>query len=295
MSVCERFIHENRPLREWLLQLIDQDAAKRKAAGQVVTNQFFLAIDLSPATPDEAEAFQEEFRKEVRKVVNAPDFPAADYVQQLLALELALHESWTDLNRQQFKREDEQHEVALAKLGENPTEAAKKRYVRRVWIQLLRDCREICEGEPHEIMSTGIALNCVIESLGAELLPAADILREMLQTRGKAHLALGAISRMGRDGLVFYDELVAELKSEGSRFYGANALGTLLQNAPEKLPEMLALATDSDAHVRTNAITVLGETGRGGAAAFRQIEAQLRNQLMKRTEASEWSALVYAL
>jgi len=97
------------------------------------------------------------------------------------------------------------------------------------------------ELEPHEVTTMGAALGWVIGSLGRELLPAADLLRVMMETRVKQHVAFDAIGRMGRDGLVFYDELISKLGAEGSYHKEARALGALLQSAPEKIAEILEI------------------------------------------------------
>jgi hypothetical protein len=43
----ERFVFENRPLGDWLLQLRDEDGAKRKTAAKVITKRFYMPTELS--------------------------------------------------------------------------------------------------------------------------------------------------------------------------------------------------------------------------------------------------------
>ena len=254
----DRFVHQNRPLAEWLLQLVDADADRRRAAADVITNRFFLALDqIPPADFNEAKRSQDLFAAEVRGVVNTPDFPAADFVRRLLSLDLALQESWMETIRAQLERDGEL--------------------------------------QPHEVTTTGAALGWVIGSLGRELLPAADLLRVMMETRVKQHVAFDAIGRMGRDGLVFYDELISKLDAEGSYHKEARALGALLQSAPEKIAEILELAAGPDRHVRINSIHALGCCGRGGTEVFARVETRLRDQLGRCEEPVEWHALASAL
>jgi hypothetical protein len=254
----DRFVHQGRPLAEWLLQLIDADPARRQAAAEVITTRFFLALDqMEPGDFDDAKESQDLFASEVRRAVNAPDFPAADFVQRLLSLDLALHESWMETIREQLER-DRQH-------------------------------------DRHEVTTTGPALGWVIGSLGKELLPAADLLRVMMETRVKQHMAFDAIGRMGRDGLAFYDELKGKLDAEGSYHKEARALGALLQGAPEKIPEILELAVGPDGGVRINAIHALGCCGRGSTEVFALVETRLRDQLVRCEEPVEWHALASAL
>jgi hypothetical protein len=252
-----RFTHENRPMEEWLLQLLEPDAARRKAAAKVVTDRFYMPLDLMPDSSEAMDGFLEEFAVAVRRIVNEPGFPAATFVNRLIELELALYESWCAMNREASRREAEFDKQALAKLGQDPTEGAKKRYVRRMAVRLARECKQVRADDPHEILTTGAALVRVIESLGKELLPATERLRQMLEVRGKANLAVEAIGRMGRDGLVFYDELVARLHREDFNYHASRALGPLLQSAPERVPEILALTWASERGLRLNAITAL--------------------------------------
>jgi len=198
----DRFVHQDRPLAEWLLQLVDADAARRRVAADVITNRFFLALDqIQLGDLNTANESQDLFAAEVRRVVNAADFPAADFVRRLLSLDLALQESWMETIRAQRERDH--------------------------------------EPEPHEVTTTGAALGWVIGSLGRELLPAADLLRAMMETPVKQHMVFDAIGRMGRDGLVFYDELISKLDAEGSYHKEARALGALLQSTPEKIPRQV--------------------------------------------------------
>src|SRR5699024_8089500 len=127
----DRFVHQNRPLADWLLQLVDAEAARRQAAAHVITNRFFLALDqIDAADVDVAKESQHQFAAEVRRVVNAADFPAADFVRRLLSLDLALQESWMETIRAQLERDGEH--------------------------------------EPHEVTTTGAALGWIIGSLGRE-------------------------------------------------------------------------------------------------------------------------------
>jgi hypothetical protein len=227
--------------------------------------------------------------------VNQPSFPAAEFVQNTMALELALHESWCAKTNEEIAREKEEDKADLEKLGEQPTEADRKRYLRRVWIRLLRDCKKISEEEPHEIFTTGSALVRVIEALGVELLPAADILREMLLTKHQAYLASNAIGRMGRNGLEFYDDLLAGLKRDDPNFACSRALGAVLKAAPEKIPEVLRLACESRGGEQVAAISAIATCGRAATEAFPEVEVQLRAILNANPDGVLWYQTVVAL
>lgn len=291
----ERFVFEGRPIGDWLLQLIDEDSAKRKAAANVLTDRFYMPVDLLPDTERGVEQFLAEFAAAVRAAVNQSNFPAATFVRNLLELELALHESWCAKVKENSVREDEADKCALQKLGENPSDADKERYARRVWIRLIRDCKKLDKEDPHELFSTGMAAVRVIESLGAELLPAADVLREMLVSKNKAYLASDAIARMGREGLEFYSDLLEGLKRDDPNFACSKALGEVLKVAPEKIPEVLQLACESKGGSQVAAISAIGRCGKVATEAFPEVEDKLRNILLTNPEDRVWYGLVDAL
>lgn len=295
MATNDRFFFENRPLVDWLLQLVNEDAVKRKGAASVIVSQFFMPEKLILEAGKGSDELLLEFSAAVRCSVGSPDFPAADFVRNALALKMALHESWCEQIKMDLKRQDAADDADLAKLGDNPTEAEKRRYVRRVWIRCLRDCKKIAEEEPHELTSTGITLGYVIESLGEELLPAADLLREMMSIRGQAYMASDAIARMGRPGLEFYDDLLRGLKSGDGNHYCAKALGALLKAAPEKIPEVLQLASASVGAQQTSAISALGYCGKSATEFCPEVETRLLAILKSNPECKLWYAVVGAL
>jgi hypothetical protein len=295
MATNDRFIFGNQTLADWLLQLVSEDAAIRKAAARVIVNEFYLPEKLILESGKDAYELQAEFSAAVRASVGRTDFPAADFVRNILALKMALHDSWCEKVKADFKSQDAADDADLAKLGENSTEAEKRRYVRRVWIRCLRDCKKIAKDEPHEAMSTGITLTYVIESLGVELLPGADLLREMLSSKGEAHTASDAIARMGRPGLEFYGDLLRGLKSDDGNHYSAKALGALLKTAPEKIPEVLQLTHASSGHEQASAISALGYCGKQATEFCPDVEAWLLAILESNPQSRLWYAVVGAL
>jgi hypothetical protein len=294
-TTSDRFVFEKRPIGDWLLQLVDEDSAKRKTAANVLTDRFYMPVDLLPDTERGVELFLAEFSAAVRMAVGQPGFPAKIFVRDLLELELALHASWCAKVGEDSARENEADKADLEKLGENPSDAAKERYARRVWIRFFRDCKKLDKEEPHEIFSTGMAVVRVIESLGAELLPAADILREMLFSKNKAHLASDAIARMGRPGLEFYGDLFEGLKRNDPNFVCSQALGALLKVAPEKILEVLQLACESEGGTQIAAISAFAACGKAATEAFPEVETGLRNILLTNPEDRVWYSVVHAL
>jgi hypothetical protein len=294
-NATNRFIHENKDMAQWLLQLVGENPIERRLAGHVITNRFFMPMDLIMEQKETAESIQEQFRTEVRNTLRKPDFPASAFVRQLLSLDMALQEAWCRKVEDDFAQSEELDKAELAKLGENPTEEQTKRYVCRLWVRFLRDCKQISKEEPHEAIVTGSAVTYVIEALGKELLPAASLIRLMLKNRNKAYVASEAIARMGREGYVFYADLLKGLQSEDSNFNCSRALGAVLRHVPEKIPEILELACGEDVKLRIGALTALGSCGRVATASLPEVESHLRAQLQKCGDEREWHTLVSTL
>lgn len=291
----ERFVFENRPIGDWLLQLVSEDVAKRKQATTVMTNEFYMPMGFFPQAGVGVEEFLAEFSAAVRSAVNSPSFPAREFVWKLLTLKLALSESWSAKSAEDRARDRAKEQADLEKLGDNPDAAARKRYVWRAMIQLHRDCKRIQEEEPHEALTTSIALNRVIESLDVELLTAADILREMLSGKKMAYLAINAISRMGGRGLEFYDDLLEEMKRDELNYAPAEALGSILKAVPEKIPDIVRLACESSGNIQIGAFSALAACGKAVTDALPEAEGRLREILLANPEQSVWYGVVAAL
>ena len=136
------------------------------------------------------------------------------------------------------------------------------------------------------MMTTGIALTYVIECFGVELLPAADLLREMLFSKHKAYLASDAIARMGRPGLEFYDDLLSGLRSDDGNHYCAKALGVLLRDAPERIPEILELACAPSA-IACGMVSAVCQRARG--ASLHSMARQRQRSVLSMS--TRWAAV----
>jgi len=291
----ERFVFENRPIGDWLWQLVSEDVTKRQQAAAVMTNEFFMPMAFIPQANGDMEKFMAEFPAAVRSAVSQPGFRAGEFVRKLLTLELALQESWSAKVTADSARDNASDKADLEKLGDNPDAAARKRYIWRAMIKLQRDCKRIQDEPPHEVLTTGIALTRVTESLDVELLPAADILRTMLTGKKLAYLAINAISRMGARGLVFYDDLLQELKRDELNYAPAGALGSILKAVPEKIPDMLRLACESSGNLQAGALSVLAAGGKTATEAFPEVEVRLREILLANPQQRVWYGVVEAL
>lgn len=92
----ERFIHEGRHLREWLLQLVEEKPDRRLEASTAI-NDHLSRVDLYGQPEWSLEQVNEEFQKAIRETVREPGFPMAGFVEKLVSLKLQLAKQYTNL------------------------------------------------------------------------------------------------------------------------------------------------------------------------------------------------------
>lgn len=278
-TTTDRFIHEGRPISSWLLQLVEDSADRRKAANAVIVNQFYMPMDLVIERQMSAEDLAAEFHSAIREAVRQPGFPAADFVQRMFSLSMALESQRMDEWRAESKKDEDWHDEQAAKLGPSPSPADVRRYLKRICVRLRRQCGADEEPPGQESLMTGVTIVWIIEALGVELLPAAALIRHMLTETHQSYIASGAIGRMGLAAKEFYPELVAGLRTNDPNGYYSKPLGILLQNDPRLIPEIFRLVDDTNLEVRNNAITALAHCGRTTLRTHPEIEAKLRERM----------------
>ncbi len=290
----EKFSHEGRHLREWMLQLVEEEPERRVSAAAVITNKSFGDVDFAEVTAEwDAERGRAEFQEAIRVILKQDGFPAAEYVQKLFVLEMLLEKQRMSEWKKKNQRDDEIFDEFAKKLGETPSEAELKRYYKRVCIHIRREC-QATEDQMPEALSTGITIAMVIDALGAELLPAAEQIRVMLKEKYQCHIASGAICRMGAEAIEFYPDLMEGLKQEDLNSYYAKPLGHLLRHYPEKVKGIYQLTSDSSPTVRRNAIQTLTHCGRDTIQQFPEIEKCARERLQAAPE-EEWHVWAWLL
>ncbi len=259
----ERFVHDGRHLREWLLQVVEEDPERRREASTAI-NDHLSCIDLFAQPEWSCEQTREVFEQAIRETVGEADFPRADYVKKLLSLKMRLSE------------------LQYASL--------------RKWsVQARNEDKEAIKGPPvDEPLLTGIALASVIDALGEELMPAAEQLRMMLQHKPNLILASNVISRMGEAAIEFYPELMAGLKLNDASGEYSKPLGYLLRHYPEKIRLIFEMTEAADQVVRENAIATLMHCGRETIKRFPEIETAARERLGKST-GNEWHIRAWML
>jgi hypothetical protein len=264
----DQFTYRGRHLRKWLLQLVEESHEDQHAAGRAI---MFLYAGPKELDPEEAESWTREFEKEVKRVFQQRGFPKKEYAKKLLQLPIQLRK----FSEVKAKEDQKWHLEQNKKMGKRPSVKAQLRY-------LEKSIQRLDQEELRINQERGLAAVCfryVVECLGRELLPAKKQLREMLRTPRLADLACGAIERMGKAGKEFFPDLLAGLSKKDAQYPHAKALGSLLRQMPEKLPEVFKLTGSKNKTLRCHAVMALGFTGRKVVKKFPKAETRARLHL----------------
>ena len=298
---ADRFVHDGRPLASWLLQIVDDSAAERRSANRVIVDRFFMPTELLLLPDANYEQLSEEFNVAVRHAVHQPDFPAIEFVTKLFSLTMALEALRMDEWHARNKEEDAWHDEQRAKLGEKPTTAEVQRYLKRVCVRLRRECeafnisaRRVRRSPGDEAFETVVTFAWIIDALGVELLPAAPLIRHMLNEIHQGYIASKAIGRMGVAAKEFYPDLLSGLERDDLNGEYAEPLGILLRHDKSLVPEIFSLIDSSNAKVRINAVRTLAFCGRETLKQFPEIEAKLR-EWITRCDKEEWFTYAMAI
>lgn len=281
----ERFTYKGRHLREWLLQLVEEEPERCKEGARVISEEFgFPRQEIEP------------FSAAAKAVLHEADFPAGEFVKKLLALHIRLE---TEDGPEPIKRPPEE-EAWLQEMWQRAQALNSDAKYEWFFKQLNREHpKRFPNHKPQELsqdQKTGEVVANLVAILDVELLPAADELRAMLKHgRSLGLRAYGAISGMGRSGLVFYTELIEGLgwhslgPDAGFTFHAP--LGYWLREVPEKIPEILKFCGSENALVQENAIRALGYAGREVMRSFAEAEERglVRIREGNETERQAWT------
>lgn len=92
----DRFIYEGRHLREWLLQLVEEEPERRLQASTAV-NDHLSRVDIYAQPEWSLEQITAQFQNAIRETVGEPSFPLTDYVKKLVSLKMRLGQQYTNL------------------------------------------------------------------------------------------------------------------------------------------------------------------------------------------------------
>lgn len=281
----DRFIYEGRHLRKWMLQLVEGNLLARHQAAEVISERFCFP----------GRSYQ-EFSQAAKAVLKEADFPAAEFVKKLLALHIRLETA----ERPEPSKRPPEEEAWLQEMWQRAQ--ALNSHAKYEWLfkQLNREHpKRFPNHQPQELsqdQKTGEVVDNLVARLDVDLLPAADELRAMLKHgRSLGLRAYGAISGMGRSGLVFYPELIEGLgwhslgPDAGFTFHAP--LGYWLREVPEKIPEILKFCGSENALAQENAIRALGYAGREVMRSFPEAEERgsVRIREGNETERQAWT------
>jgi len=285
----DRFTYEGRHLREWLLQLVVEEPERRRKASKVIMEQLHAPMELLVDKGVPYEVLDKEFKEAVRKVVNDPAFPAAEYVQKLLCLGIVLERVRLEKMDAEFKADDQWHEEQSKTLGERPTQKEFDRYMTRAFLRVMRQHKRSRRAQGDEALETGFGIMRVVDCLGVELLSAAEQIRSMLKSRSLESMASDILCRMGPAAMEFYPDMKAGLNLEQLNDRHSRPLGLLLRYFPEKLPEVFEFTESGDRQVQHNAIKALGYCGREAVRSYPEVEAKALRCLNEGTEWHTWA------
>ena len=276
------FDREGRPLSDWLLDLVGDDASARLKAGDVLQGMWFGVPyahtdleDLDWEEHNHRPGQDERFRRAVRDAVEAASFPKAHFVRRLILYRLMIDHDWRARVRKAAetsnKVDDDRYVERLVRrleaAGDDDAERAEA--VRRLgrWFcasvgrGVKRD-QEIYAGA--EAMSVaGMASHLVFEALDVALLADRAGLRVMLDDEGKSYQALGALERIGPAGVDFAPALIARLDAAGDarHFDAPAALGSIGRSDPDVVDALLQRLVSRSATIRSGAAASLAHAG----------------------------------
>src|SRR3954469_4734248 len=200
---AEPYTHAGRPLAEWLIELVSDDYAKRKAAGDAV-----LAIGqpyrfLSPTTPERIREFRrlleesKRFPSVVRRVVDEPGFPKAWFVHALCEYRVAVQESWEARVHRRTDRQERAADRVVARFEANRSAPhAEDTFYRRL-------ARVYCgsrDNEHESFSNAHSAAYLVFNALDSAFLADPEALILVLRQRVLSGSAAEAIARIGPAG-----------------------------------------------------------------------------------------------
>jgi hypothetical protein len=217
---ARRFTRAGRPLRYWLLQLVDGDLNRRHRAARYVSKMHSESTEMPPDV--DYFKYLETFDRSVQTIVAAPDFDVHRYVAQLVDVMRV-----SQAEQQRLSGEEQARQNGVTDRIEAQLKAAvdpdRKRTLER---RLMRatcagfDCRTptAVAGQKHSFVSATAGI--VFGSLGGQALVAEAVVRRMLGDPTLSFYAMEAIRRAPVDRAAPYvDDLLAQLSDDDGEGY----------------------------------------------------------------------------
>ncbi len=264
MTVPE-YRFDNRPLRDWLLELVDENTDVRRDAGvALAAMQFGLT-----SSDEDFENVQmdldapEEFAAAIRAVAAEPDFPREEWIGKLVAYMRDVQQDWMTFaaehwQQRQLEEEDEgllhfPTDVGLSK--DERAEARRYEALREMAFE-----QETPDLEHEALTFAHVMARTVFQALDDVLLENEKALRSMLQWAEGATEALNALARIGPEAADFVPELMERLDNPegGLDLALAEALAAICGDDPELIHALLDRLHAPHPQVRQTAAATLG-------------------------------------
>ncbi len=287
------FVHQGRPLGAWMIDLVSDEVAGRRRAGDVI-HHAWLASPVYRTRQD----WEGRFDRAVREAVEAPGFPKADFVRRLLVHRTALEEACTaatpEVRREMGISQPDSAarlERRLRAAGDAPerAEAAVARFL--AYLADMHDGSEIPEDRSSAEMASGI----ILEALDADLLVDRPLLRASMKHKFMDQYVLRALERIGPPAVDFAPTLLTRLKNPRNRVLSPEirALGSIGRDDPGVIDVLVRRLREGSPRIQDRACECLAAAGPPLAGRVDEVVAILIEAT--RSEAGLRCAVVQAL
>jgi hypothetical protein len=256
-----------RSLGEWLLELAEDDFARRRAAGDAILSIAQPWRSMNPTTAEQLDEYQrllkegESFAGVLRRAVDEPSFPKAQFVRALCEYKVAVQVSWEQRVTRKLDREERVADKVVERFRAAPSAPGAEETFHRRLARVYFGTRE----DDHEASSSASsAAYVVFNALDDAFLAAPDALALVLRQKVLASSAAEALERIGPAakepfGRILLDMLDAA--DERHAFHYANALAAVCREDPELVDALVGRALEAPWAVAEGAIEALGAIG----------------------------------
>src|SRR5688500_3313061 len=253
-----------RSLGEWLLELVDDDFARRRGAGDAILSIAQPWRSISPTTPEQLTEFQrfvkesESFKDVLRRAVDEPSFPKAQFVRALCEFKVARQVSWKrHVSRTLDRQERAADRVVKRFQADRCAPGAEETFHRR----LARVYSGTRDTDHESNSSAASAAYIVFNALDDALLAAPDALAQMLRQKVLASTVAEALERIGPAAKEPFGTILLgmlDAADERHPFHYANALAAVCRKDPELVDALVGRALEARWPIAEGAIEALG-------------------------------------
>ncbi len=272
------FEREGRSLRRWLQELVAEDSATRRAAGEALQAMMYgvpsVHTDLAEIEWDSLGAISEQgdrFNNAVRSVLKSPEFVTKGFVRKLILYRMALKDDWRrrmDKAHQQDDTSNTYQDLLFKRFeaadGNLERTEAARRYMRWVCASMARNLKESqnAYAGAESLAAPGAMAAIVFDSLDTALLADRPGLHVMLADKDTRHYAARALARIGPPAVDFAAVFFEELDARPSQFFdGSRTLGSIGRDDPDVIDGLLKRLRSGSSEIRAGAAAALFHAG----------------------------------